>query len=72
LRNHLDQVKDIKKVLTEASGKDHVTVNARMIANGISYRIELEEGVLKAVGAAAMAGKGGGQRQGMPHGGAGK
>jgi hypothetical protein len=63
----------IKNALNGAPGKDHVTVNARMISNGISYRIELQEGVLKAIGAAAMAGKGGGgPKQGMPHGGPGK
>jgi hypothetical protein len=53
-----------KKVLAEAPGKDHVTVNAKIISNGMSYRIKLEEGVLKAIGAtAAMAGEGGGHMQ---------
>jgi hypothetical protein len=55
----------IKKVLSQTPGKDHVTVNARSISNGMSYRLQLEEGVLKAIGAAAMAGKGGGQRHPM-------
>jgi hypothetical protein len=50
-----------KKVLAEAPGKDHVTVNAKVISNGMSYRIELQEGVLKAIGAAAMASRGGHQ-----------
>ena len=65
-----DHVEMIKQVLSQSPGKDHVTVNAKMISNGISYRFLVEEGVLKAIGAAAMASHGGGPHGGMqppPH-----
>jgi hypothetical protein len=48
----------IKKALSETPGKDHVTLNAHIVPNGMSYRFELQEGVLKAIGVAAMAGRG--------------
>jgi hypothetical protein len=58
-----DHVEAIKQVLNQSPGKDHITLVTHMITNGISYRLQLEEGVLKAIGAAAMSGRGG------PHGG---
>lgn len=48
----------IKQALTQAPGKDHITLNASMIPNGMTYRLLLEEGVLKAIGTAAMSGGG--------------
>jgi hypothetical protein len=38
---------------TEAAGKDHVSIKAEPIENGVKMRIEAEEGVLKAIGTAA-------------------
>ncbi len=45
--------------LAEAPGMDHVWISAKPIPNGISEHIEIEEGVLKAIGAAAAKGAGG-------------
>lgn len=59
----------VKEVLSQTPGKDHVTLNARLISNGVTYRLQFEEGVLKAIGAAAMASrKGGPQQHAMPAG----
>jgi len=38
---------------TEASGRDHVRINAQPIENGVRMRIEAEEGVLRAIGMGA-------------------
>lgn len=38
------------QLLSSAPGKDHIRINASVIPNGVNYRIEAEEGVLKAVG----------------------
>jgi hypothetical protein len=38
----------------EASGRDHVRIVMQTIPNGIRTRIEAEEGVLRAIGMAAM------------------
>ncbi len=51
----------LAKLLTDNPGKDHVRITATSISNGVNYRIKVEEGILKAVGAAAKAAKGGGQ-----------
>ena len=45
----VDTVKD------QAQGRDHVRVVGKAITNGLRYRIEAEEGVLRAIGAAAAA-----------------
>ena len=37
-----------------AQGRDHVRVRGTFIKNGIKYRLEAEEGVLRAIGKAAM------------------
>jgi hypothetical protein len=52
---------DKKKVLeavaqmlrTQAQGRDHVRVVGQLIPNGLRYRLEAEEGVLRAIGKAA-------------------
>jgi hypothetical protein len=36
--------------LEKSGGKDHLTVTAKPITNGARYRLELEEGILKALG----------------------
>ena len=39
----------------QKSGKDHVLLTARQITNGVLYRLEAEEGVLRLIGVAAKA-----------------
>jgi hypothetical protein len=38
------------QLLSSAPGKDHIRITASVISNGVNYRIEAEEGVLKAIG----------------------
>jgi len=44
----------IAKMLESASGKDHVKVTAAYIPNGVQVRLQVEEGVLKALGVIPM------------------
>ncbi len=46
--------------LQSTQGKDHILVNAKPISNGITYRVQVEEGVLQAVGDMSKAKMGGG------------
>ena len=39
---------------TEAQGRDHVRIVGQMVPNGLRYRVEAEEGALRAIGKAAM------------------
>lgn len=41
------------QLLSTSPGKDHIRITASMITNGVNYRIQAEEGVLKAIGTAA-------------------
>ncbi|HTU25413.1 MAG TPA: hypothetical protein VMF30_08455 [Pirellulales bacterium] len=44
---------DLATVLAEVAktpGKDHIHIETKALANGVTYRIELQEGVLKAAG----------------------
>lgn len=50
------------QAIQDYAGKDKVEINARMIERGAMYRIAIEEGVLRAAGAAA---KSGGQNGGF-------
>jgi 6-phosphogluconolactonase/glucosamine-6-phosphate isomerase/deaminase len=43
----------IAEILAKSPGKDHVTLTVKAIANGASVRLNVEEGIAKAVGAAA-------------------
>jgi hypothetical protein len=43
----------IAEMLSKSGGKDHVNLTITGIPNGFVYRIEAQEGVLKAIGAAA-------------------
>ncbi|HZZ26674.1 MAG TPA: hypothetical protein VFE46_01600 [Pirellulales bacterium] len=52
--------------LSQTPGKDHITINAHSIADGMTYRFTVEEGVLKAIGALAIGSQGG---PGAPSGG---
>jgi hypothetical protein len=49
------------QLLSSAPGKDHIRITASVISNGVNYRIEAEEGVLKAIGTIAKL-MGGGMR----------
>jgi hypothetical protein len=42
------------KLNGEAKGRDHIRVTGEVIPNGLRYRFEAEEGVLQAIGTAAM------------------
>jgi hypothetical protein len=42
------------KLNGEAKGRDHIHATGQVIPNGLRYRFEAEEGVLQAVGSAAM------------------
>ena len=46
-------------MLKQAGSQDHVTLTSKQITNGVSVRLEFEEGILKAIGAAAQMGGGG-------------
>lgn len=50
----------VAQLLSANPGKDHIRITAAVIANGVNYRIQAEEGVLKAIGTAAkLVGPGG-------------
>ena len=42
-----------RQLLAGSPGKDHIRITAAVITNGVNYRIQAEEGVLKAIGTAA-------------------
>ena len=44
------QVAMAAQLLAGTSGKDHIRITAAVITNGVNYRIQAEEGVLKAIG----------------------
>ncbi len=46
--------------MSDYAGKDKVTLNGRVIERGGVYRLAIEEGVMRSIGAAAKAGGGGG------------
>ena len=45
----------IAQLLAQHAGKDHVKLTVTGIPNGFKYRLEAEEGVLKALGKAGAA-----------------
>ncbi len=49
----LQKVADFLK--SDAQGRDHVRAVGTMVPNGIKYRLEAEEGVMKAMGKASAA-----------------
>lgn len=51
-RAALQSIADMLK--NDVQGRDHIRANATLIENGLQYRFEAEEGVLKAIGKAAM------------------
>jgi hypothetical protein len=52
------QVANVVQSLSAAPGKDHVSIVAQAEKNSILYRIKAEEGVLRAIGAAARSAMG--------------
>jgi hypothetical protein len=46
--------------MSDYAGKDKVSVKGRVIPRGAVYRVNVEEGVMRSIGAAAKAGSGGG------------
>ncbi len=54
-----DQRQIVESIATmlrnEVEGRDHIRAVGKLIPNGLQYRFELEEGVLRAAGKAAMA-----------------
>jgi hypothetical protein len=49
----------------DAQGRDHVRMTAKLIDNGLQYRVELEEGVLRAMGKGYMLAQEKAQREAM-------
>jgi hypothetical protein len=49
-----DMINAVSQILEGAAGKDHIIVTATAVPNGAKTRIELEEGVLKVLGALPM------------------
>lgn len=50
---------------TEAQGRDHIRVVEQVTENGVKFRLELEEGVLRAIGTAVAEGQRGAQGGGF-------
>lgn len=53
-------VGSVTEALKESGDKDHVTIKGIPIKNGFTYRIELEEGILRAIGEAVQMASNGG------------
>ena len=45
----------VADAFAQAEGKDHARITARAVPNGVRYRLEVEDGVLKAIGTATSA-----------------
>ena len=56
------------QLLKGSPGKDHVRVTAAVVANGVNYRLQAEEGVLKAIGAGVKMASGMAGGRGAPGG----
>jgi len=52
------QVDRIAKALDDASGKDHLRWNVTPVERGLRCRLEVEDGVLRALAAIGQGGKG--------------
>jgi hypothetical protein len=51
-REMVQAIADMLK--SDAQGRDHVRMSGKLIENGLTYRFEAEEGVLRAIGKATM------------------
>ncbi|HEY2761501.1 MAG TPA: hypothetical protein VGI75_12180 [Pirellulales bacterium] len=49
------KAKMMAQAFDSVKGKDHVLVGAKLIPNGVTYRLDVEDGVLEAVGQASKA-----------------
>ena len=49
-------ISQVAEKLEAAGSNDHVRVTAKAIPKGVLYRIEVEEGVLQAIGSVAAGG----------------
>jgi hypothetical protein len=65
------KAKMMAQAFDSVKGKDHVLVGATLIPNGVTYRLDVEDGVLEAIGQASKAAMSmrGGPRAGGPPGG---
>jgi hypothetical protein len=55
----------IADMLKNVQGRDHIRASGMLIENGLKYRLEAEEGVLRAIGKAAMIAQQKAQQQAM-------
>ena len=53
------QVAALAAASEKAEGNDHIIVTTKQIERGLSYRLVIEEGILKIIGEAAKAASGG-------------
>ncbi len=59
-------LESIAKMLnSDMQGRDHIRASGKLIENGLTYRFEAEEGVLRAIGKAAMIAQQKAQQQAM-------
>jgi hypothetical protein len=54
------QLQIILDSLTKSGGRDHLTISATSIPNGVKYRVDVEEGILQAIGQGVKSAAGGG------------
>jgi len=52
------QAERLAQLLEESAGSDHVKVAVNPVAHGVQFRLELEEGIVRAIGVAAAEKKG--------------
>ena len=53
-------IESVASMLQQADGKDKIKVTTTPVTRGLLYQVSVDEGVLKAIGAAVQAGQGGG------------
>jgi hypothetical protein len=53
-RGNQQAFQSIAEMLKQSKGRDHIRATGEVVPHGLRYRFEAEEGVLKAVGTAAM------------------
>jgi len=59
------QIALLAGIFSDLEGKDHISITARAIKNGFQYRMEVEEGVLSAIGKAGATMSGAGAQNGF-------
>lgn len=53
-------IASVTEALKESGNKDHVKIHGLPVKNGFTYRMEMEEGIIRAIGAGAEIANGGG------------